>query len=52
MRQSRNHQKFIENAVSTLPSRKIPSMIMNSLLRPVRSARRPKYSAPTQAPTM
>jgi hypothetical protein len=41
-RQARNQTKFIENAVSTLPARKIASVSMNSLLRPILSARRPK----------
>jgi hypothetical protein len=41
-RQTRNHTGFIENAVSTLPARKIASVSMNSRLRPMRSARRPK----------
>ncbi|HET6551571.1 MAG TPA: hypothetical protein VFG79_24095 [Solirubrobacter sp.] len=42
MRQAMNQAKFIENAVATLPTRKTPSVIMNSFLRPSRSARRPK----------
>ena len=41
-RQTRNHQKFIENAVSTLPVMKITSVSMNSFLRPILSASRPK----------
>ena len=41
-RQTRNHVKFIENAVSTLPARKIASVSVNSFLRPILSARRPK----------
>ena len=51
-RQARNHAKFIENAVSTLPAMKIVSVSMKSFLRPILSARRPKYKAPTQAPRM
>src|SRR5215212_2621614 len=51
-RHARNHTKFMENAVSTLPLMKISSVSMNSFLRPILSARRPKYSAPRQAPRM
>jgi hypothetical protein len=52
MRQTMNQMKLIENAVATLPTRNTPSVIMNSLLRPRRSASRPKYNAPAQAPRM
>jgi hypothetical protein len=41
-RQTMNQAKFIENAVSTLPARKIASVSMNSFLRPILSASRPK----------
>jgi hypothetical protein len=51
-RQARNQAKFMENAVRTLPARKIASVSMNSFLRPILSASRPKYSAPRQAPRM
>ena len=52
MRQTMNQAKFIENAVRTLPARKIPRVSMKSFLRPILSARRPKNSAPAQAPRM
>src|SRR4051794_25385326 len=51
-RQAMNQAKLIENAVSTLPARKMQSVSMNSRLRPIRSAKRPKYRAPRQAPRM
>jgi hypothetical protein len=51
-RHARNQMKLIENAVRMLPARKIASVSMNSFLRPILSARRPKYSAPRHAPTM
>jgi hypothetical protein len=41
-RHTRNQTKFIEKAVSTLPARKTPSVIMNSFFRPSLSASRPK----------
>jgi hypothetical protein len=51
-RQARNQMKLVEKAVRTLPARKIASVSMNSRLRPILSARRPKYRAPRHAPTM
>src|SRR3954449_12579170 len=51
-RQTRNQAKFMLKAVRMLPARKTPSVIMNSRLRPRRSARRPKNNAPAHAPAM
>src|SRR5947208_2262401 len=51
-RQATNHQNENENAVSTEQARKMTSVIMNSFLRPSRSANQPKYRAPTHAPGM
>jgi hypothetical protein len=41
-RQTRNHINFMENAVRMLPARNTARVIMNSFLRPSRSASRPK----------
>jgi hypothetical protein len=41
-RHAMNHTKPIENAVRTLPARKMPSLSMKRRLRPILSARRPK----------
>ena len=51
-RQSTNHQKANENAVSTEPASKMTSVIMNSFFRPSRSASQPKYRAPRHAPAI
>ena len=52
IRHAMNHQAFMENAVSTLPVRKMTRVSMKSFLRPMRSASLPKYRAPAQAPRM
>jgi hypothetical protein len=42
--------KFQENAVATVKMRYTPSVTMKSFLRPTRSVRYPKRSAPATAP--
>ena len=49
-RQTKYHVGFIENAVSTVPTSRRPSVIRNSFFRPNRSVSWPKNSAPMQAP--
>ena len=49
-RQAKKNSGVQANAVATVAARYTPSVIMNSLLRPKMSVRRPNSNAPTHAP--